>query len=321
MKLRRPLFALLAAALLALAFVAGRSCGPTPPEQTGHEEHPAADAPAAAPEVWTCAMHPSVRLPEPGQCPICFMDLIPANADGGGDDLGPRTLRLTESARKLAEIETAPVKRMSVAHEVSMVGKVAFDETRLAYLTAWVGGRLDRLFVDYTGVNVRRGDHMVEIYSPTLYTAQQELLHDGARADLRYLRELLETRASLGHLLLAQRRADEARVEASAALDQLEQQLARWQARADGADEAVDVGPPDGQPDGPPDGRRDDRAERPFGRGRREGERDGRRERGGRRFRRVGMFAPALPELVRRLEDAQLEQRLDELDARITRPR
>jgi len=176
MKLRRPLFALLAAALLALAFVAGRSCGPTPPEQTGHEEHPAADAPAAAPEVWTCAMHPSVRLPEPGQCPICFMDLIPANADGGGDDLGPRTLRLTESARKLAEIETAPVKRMSVAHEVSMVGKVAFDETRLAYLTAWVGGRLDRLFVDYTGVNVRRGDHMVEIYSPTLYTAQQELL-------------------------------------------------------------------------------------------------------------------------------------------------
>lgn len=171
MQIKRPLSWILVAVLLLLAFAAGRACGP---ERAGGPAATAAGAPTAT--IWTCSMHPQVRLPEPGQCPICFMDLIPANAGAGEDELGPRTLRMTATAMKLAEIQTAPVERMSVAHEVSMVGKIAFDETRLAHLTAWVGGRLDRLFVDYTGVRVRKGDHMVEIYSPTLYTAQQELL-------------------------------------------------------------------------------------------------------------------------------------------------
>jgi Cu(I)/Ag(I) efflux system membrane fusion protein len=57
-----------------------------------------------------------------------------------------------------------------------MVGKVDFDETRLATITAWIPGRLDRLFVDYTGVPVRKGDHLVSLYSPSLLTAQEELL-------------------------------------------------------------------------------------------------------------------------------------------------
>ena len=57
-----------------------------------------------------------------------------------------------------------------------MVGKIEYDETRLAYITAWVSGRLDRLFVDFTGVEVNKGDHMVSIYSEQLYSAQEELI-------------------------------------------------------------------------------------------------------------------------------------------------
>jgi Cu(I)/Ag(I) efflux system membrane fusion protein len=57
-----------------------------------------------------------------------------------------------------------------------MVGKVDYDETRLADITAWVGGRLDRLYVDYTGVPVRKGDHLVSMYSPDLIVAQRELI-------------------------------------------------------------------------------------------------------------------------------------------------
>jgi Cu(I)/Ag(I) efflux system membrane fusion protein len=57
-----------------------------------------------------------------------------------------------------------------------MVGKIEYDETGLAYITAWVPGRLDRLYVDYTGIPVRKGDHMVYIYSPELFVAQEELL-------------------------------------------------------------------------------------------------------------------------------------------------
>jgi Cu(I)/Ag(I) efflux system membrane fusion protein len=74
------------------------------------------------------------------------------------------------------ELETSPVIRKFVAAEVRMVGKVDFDETRVSYISAWIPGRLDRLFIDYTGIPVRKGDHMAEIYSPDLLTAQEELL-------------------------------------------------------------------------------------------------------------------------------------------------
>ena len=57
-----------------------------------------------------------------------------------------------------------------------MLGKVEYDETRVGYITTWIPGRIDRLFVDYTGISVKKGDHLVEIYSPDLYTAQEELI-------------------------------------------------------------------------------------------------------------------------------------------------
>jgi Cu(I)/Ag(I) efflux system membrane fusion protein len=121
-------------------------------------------------------MHPQIRLPGPGKCPICFMDLIPVDAGVSGDDGAAPRLEMSESARALAEIETAEVVRDRPAVEVRLVGKVDADETRNAAITAWVPGRLDRLFVDYTGIRVRKGDHLAEIYSPNLVSAQEELL-------------------------------------------------------------------------------------------------------------------------------------------------
>jgi len=123
---------------------------------------------------WTCSMHPQIQLPKPGQCPICFMDLIPLEADD--EDSGPRELKMTRAAAALAGVRTVPVVRRYVTKEIRLVGKVDYDETRLSDITAWVPGRLDRLFVDYTGVPVKRGDHLVYLYSPDLVVAQQELL-------------------------------------------------------------------------------------------------------------------------------------------------
>ncbi len=128
-----------------------------------------------SPEVWTCSMHPSVQMPGPGSCPLCGMDLIPLDHGGGSSD-GPRTLRLEEGQKAIAGIRTTRVERREIAHEVRLVGKLAVDETALATLSAWVGGRLDRLYVDYTGLKVRAGDHMAEIYSPQLFHAQEELI-------------------------------------------------------------------------------------------------------------------------------------------------
>ena len=138
---------------------------------------PPAEAPGgdSSPTTWTCSMHPQIKLPKAGKCPICFMDLIPL-ADDGGDDASPRQLKMSDRAMGLAEIRTSPVRREYATNEVRMVGKVDYDETKVANITAWVPGRLDRLFVDFTGVTVRKGDHLVYMYSPDLVVAQRELI-------------------------------------------------------------------------------------------------------------------------------------------------
>lgn len=140
----------------------------------GHAEHGAESA-ASAPTVWTCSMHPQIKLPKPGKCPICYMDLIPLDT-GGTEDLGPRQLRLSETAKQLARIQTTPAVRALAESEVRMVGNITYDETKVAFITAWVPGRLDRLYADYTGVPVNKGDHLVYIYSPELLAAQEELI-------------------------------------------------------------------------------------------------------------------------------------------------
>ena len=135
----------------------------------------------AAAQVWTCSMHPQIRLPEPGDCPICGMELIPLETgDGEG---GLRRLTVRPEARALMGIRTSPVERRFVEAEVRMVGKLVHDETRVAYITAWAPGRLDRLYVDYTGVTVQEGDHLVSLYSPKLYADQTALLQAAAAVD------------------------------------------------------------------------------------------------------------------------------------------
>ncbi|WP_285907944.1 efflux RND transporter periplasmic adaptor subunit [Pseudodesulfovibrio pelocollis] len=126
--------------------------------------------------IWTCSMHPQIQLPEPGNCPICFMELIPIRRGDDSTATSLRGIEISEEARLLAGIETEPVQRLDVDVERRMVGKVDYDETRVRAITAWTGGRVDRMFVDYTGKEVKQGQAMVSIYSPELLTAQVELI-------------------------------------------------------------------------------------------------------------------------------------------------
>ncbi len=157
--------------LIGLGFYLGLRVG-GPAETPAHDHDSTTATVEAVEEIWTCSMHPQVRNPGPGLCPLCGMDLIPATAD----ELGPWQLKLTEHARMLADIETAPVKREFVAREIRMVGKVEYDEKKVGVISAWTGGRVDRLYVDFTGMMVHKDDHLVDVYSPNLLTAQQELL-------------------------------------------------------------------------------------------------------------------------------------------------
>jgi len=137
-------------------------------------QHPDEQAAAEKQTTWTCSMHPQFHLPKPGQCPICLMDLIPEATQDG--TVGERQIAFSQEALKLMEVQTTLVERKFVEAEIRMVGKVDFDETRVKNITAWVPGRIDRLYVDFTGITVNKGDHMVDLYSPELISAQAELL-------------------------------------------------------------------------------------------------------------------------------------------------
>ena len=167
------------AATLAAVFLAGTQAhwlfsdsNVSTEEQPGSAAHEHAEAGATK---WTCSMHPQIIKNDPGKCPLCGMDLIPLKM-GGMQLTGLRQLVVSPAARALMNVQVTPVERRFVETEVRMVGKVEYDETRMKHITAWVPGRLDRLFVDYTGVQVNDGDHMVYIYSEQLYSAQQELI-------------------------------------------------------------------------------------------------------------------------------------------------
>jgi Cu(I)/Ag(I) efflux system membrane fusion protein len=141
-----------------------------------------------------CPMHPEVVSTEPGVCPICQMDLVPRSTDV--EVVDDRTVRMSEEANALAEVETAPVQRKSVDAQIRLVGRVAYDESRVKTISAWIPGRLERMYVDYTGVPVATGDHLFDLYSPDLIVAQQELLqamdlHDDNAPAVELIREKL----------------------------------------------------------------------------------------------------------------------------------
>ncbi len=140
---------------------------------SGSEDSPTGEQ--AVSQKWYCSMDPQIIRNGPGKCPICGMDLIPMPGDAA-IGVGPGELVVSEEAAKLMEIETSVVERKFVTNPVRMVGKIDYDETRIKNITAWVPGRIDRLYVDFTGIAVNKGDHMVYLYSPQLISAQAELL-------------------------------------------------------------------------------------------------------------------------------------------------
>lgn len=134
-----------------------------------------ADAPSSAKQVYTCSMHPQVRLDQPGNCPICEMPLIPAASATTAAGEAPM-LQLSEHAVAMASVETVLVERRPLSRDLRAVGRIEYNESSLATITPRVDGFAERLFVNFTGVEIRKGDHIAEVYSPELLVAQQELL-------------------------------------------------------------------------------------------------------------------------------------------------
>jgi len=127
-------------------------------------------------QMWTCSMHPQIMQPEPGDCPICGMDLIPAET--GADGLAMNEIKMSENAMALANIQTTIVGNVSGTDDNTMQlsGKIMANEEANAVQASYFEGRIEKLNVNFTGEEVRKGQLLATIYAPTLVAAQQELL-------------------------------------------------------------------------------------------------------------------------------------------------
>lgn len=124
--------------------------------------------------VYTCSMHPQIRQNEPGQCPLCGMALTPVSSNSGNSS--PFVLEMTPEAMALSNVQLTRVKSGTGSGKLSLTGKIQVNEQRMKSLTANYSGRVDQLFVNFTGQEVRRGEKLATLYSPDLVNAQKELL-------------------------------------------------------------------------------------------------------------------------------------------------
>jgi Cu(I)/Ag(I) efflux system membrane fusion protein len=157
---------------------------------------------------WTCSMHPQIRQSEPGQCPLCGMDLITVSSGNSAADADPMVNEMTPEAVAMANIHTSRVTGVSPEGKVFLTGKVKADEQRLASVTAKFPGRIEKLYVNFTGQLIREGEKIATIYSPELLTAQKELL-EGADSKETYPALYEAAREKLRLLKLTEKQIDE----------------------------------------------------------------------------------------------------------------
>lgn len=139
--------------------------------KTAHDH----DKTTTANQQWTCSMHPQIMQPESGDCPICGMDLIPAQP--GADGLKPDEFKLSKNAMALANIQTTVIGNTQAEENiVKLSGKISENEETNTVQVSYFSGRIERLHINYTGEKVHKGQLLATMYSSELFAAQQELL-------------------------------------------------------------------------------------------------------------------------------------------------
>ena len=142
------------------------------PEQPPVHEH--VESTVGASSVYTCSMHPQIRQGEPGDCPICGMDLIPLENDSQETD--PLSITMSPTAIQLADVKTMVVGKGKAEKTLRLDGKIQVDERLLFTQASHIPGRIEKLMVNFTGEYIAKGQTIALVYSPELVTSQEELL-------------------------------------------------------------------------------------------------------------------------------------------------
>jgi Cu(I)/Ag(I) efflux system membrane fusion protein len=134
----------------------------------------AAALPAAA-TVYQCTMHPWIKSNKPGdKCTICGMELVAAPVSDSTAAADPNLVTLSPTSASVVGVQTATVGRAVLVRTLRVAGVVDDDDTRHRIIAARVPGRVEKLFVNYVGAEVREGEPLATVYSPEMLTAQRQ---------------------------------------------------------------------------------------------------------------------------------------------------
>ena len=167
---------IIAAGILILGILIGNITSSGDHQEATHEEgeHDYVQDPIT--KLWTCSMHPQIKMEKPGNCPICGMELIPLDGGQNSDEkIASNEIVLSEEAIQLANIQSSKVTRSNAKKEIRLLGAIKPDERRLYSQVSHIPGRIERLYINFTGEKVSRGQRIVRLYSPELISAQKEL--------------------------------------------------------------------------------------------------------------------------------------------------
>lgn len=137
-------------------------------EQDGHEHEKA---------VYTCPMHPEVIKDKPGACPICGMDLVKKETGSKKvADVELTSLLKPTNEFVVSSIPVTSIEQRDEQIEIKALGNIAYDTRQVGSISARVSGRIEKLYVRYRYQKIKKGQRVLDIYSPELLTAQQNLL-------------------------------------------------------------------------------------------------------------------------------------------------
>jgi len=126
--------------------------------------------------IYVCPMMCVPPMEKPGQCPVCGMELTAVPYDVTGEEGANARLKLSEHDKKTVALRTEPVIRKAVSSEVRLYGQIDYDPAHMSYVTAFMRGVIDRVYVKRAGQFVRWGDPLFDLYSSDLYDAAQQLM-------------------------------------------------------------------------------------------------------------------------------------------------
>jgi RND family efflux transporter MFP subunit len=125
---------------------------------------------------WYDPMHPQYKSDKPGTAPDCGMDLVPKYADEQAANLAPGSVMIAAEKQQLIGVRTAEVKRETLVRDVRTSGQITADESKIAHVHVKINGFIDKVFVDYIGQAVKKGQPLFTLYSPDLVSTQEEYL-------------------------------------------------------------------------------------------------------------------------------------------------